>query len=73
MNFFVIMLLWQHILYLCTLFLVLGGKWTGYSQSTRTHFVYTVPEDSLLNPLKPAIEPYIAPTEFTLNFGCIFN
>ena len=34
MNFFVIILLWQHILYLCTLFLVQGGKWTGYSQST---------------------------------------
>ena len=30
MNFFVIILLWQHILYLCTLFLVQGGKWTGY-------------------------------------------
>ena len=28
MNFFVIILLWQHILYLCTLFLVQGGKWT---------------------------------------------
>ena len=27
MNFFVIILLWQHILYLCTLFLVQGGKW----------------------------------------------
>ena len=26
MNFFVIILLWQHILYLCTLFLVHGGK-----------------------------------------------
>ena len=25
---FVITLLWQHILYLCTLFLVQGGKWT---------------------------------------------
>ena len=31
MNFFVIILLWQPILYLCTLFLVQGGKWTGYS------------------------------------------
>ena len=29
MNFFVIILLWQHILYLCTLFLVQGGKWTS--------------------------------------------
>ena len=28
MNFFVIILLWQHILYLCTLFLVQGGKWS---------------------------------------------
>ena len=28
MNFFVIILLWQHILYLCTLFLVQRGKWT---------------------------------------------
>ena len=28
MNLFVIILLWQHILYLCTLFLVQGGKWT---------------------------------------------
>ena len=28
MNFFVIVLLWQHILYLCTLFLVQGGKCT---------------------------------------------
>ena len=28
MNFFVIILLWQHILYLCTLFLVQGGKCT---------------------------------------------
>ena len=27
MNFFFIILLWQHILYLCTLFLVQGGKW----------------------------------------------
>ena len=27
MNFFVTILLWQHILYLCTLFLVQGGKW----------------------------------------------
>ena len=27
MNFFVIILLWQRILYLCTLFLVQGGKW----------------------------------------------
>ena len=26
MNFFVIILLWQHILYLCTSFLVQGGK-----------------------------------------------
>ena len=26
MNFFVIILLWQHILYLCTLFLVQGDK-----------------------------------------------
>ena len=26
MNFFVIILLWHHILYLCTLFLVQGGK-----------------------------------------------
>ena len=26
MNFFVIILLWQHILYLCTLFLVQGGN-----------------------------------------------
>ena len=34
MNFFLIILLWQHILYLCTLFLVQGGKWNGYSQST---------------------------------------
>ena len=33
MNFFVIILLWQHILYLCTLFVVQGGKWTGYSQT----------------------------------------
>ena len=32
MYFFVIILLWQHILYLCTLFLERGGKWTGYSQ-----------------------------------------
>ena len=31
MNFFFITLLWQHILYLCTLFLVQGGKCTGYS------------------------------------------
>ena len=29
MNFFVIILLWQHILYLFTLFLVQGGKWTA--------------------------------------------
>jgi len=28
MNVFVIILLWQRILYLCTLFLVQGGKWT---------------------------------------------
>ena len=28
MNSFVIILLWQHILYLYTLFLVQGGKWT---------------------------------------------
>ena len=28
MNFFVIILLWQHILYLCTLFLVQGGNWS---------------------------------------------
>ena len=28
MNFFVIILLWQHILYLCTLFNVQRGKWT---------------------------------------------
>ena len=28
MNFFFIILLWQHILYLCTLFLVHEGKWT---------------------------------------------
>ena len=27
MNFFVIILLWQHFLYLCTLFLVQRGKW----------------------------------------------
>ena len=27
MNFFVIILLWQRILYLCTLFIVQGGKW----------------------------------------------
>ena len=27
MNFFIIILLWQHTLYLCTLFLVQGGKW----------------------------------------------
>ena len=38
MNFFVIILLWQHILYLCTLFLVQGGKWTGYGLS-RSVFV----------------------------------
>ena len=31
MTFFFIILLWQHI---CTLFLVQGGKWTGYSQFT---------------------------------------
>ena len=31
MNFYIIILLWQHILYLCTLFLVQGGKWTGQS------------------------------------------
>ena len=31
MNFFVIILLWQHILYFCTLFLVQGGKWTQVS------------------------------------------
>ena len=29
MNFFFIILLWQHILYLCTLFLVQEGKWTA--------------------------------------------
>ena len=28
-NFFVIVLLWQHIRYMCTLFLVQGGKWTA--------------------------------------------
>jgi len=28
MNFFVIILFWQHNLYLCTFFLVQGGKWT---------------------------------------------
>ena len=27
MNIFVLILLWQHILHLCTLFLVQGGKW----------------------------------------------
>jgi hypothetical protein len=30
-----------------------------------------VPEDSSLNPLKPTIETYIAPTEFSLHFGYI--
>ena len=29
MNIFVLILLWQHILHLCTLFLVQGGKWTA--------------------------------------------
>ena len=29
MNFFVIILLWQNVPYLCTLFLVQGGKWTS--------------------------------------------
>ena len=28
MNIFVLILLWQHILFLFTLFLVQGGKWT---------------------------------------------
>jgi len=28
MNIFVLILLWQHILHLCTLFLVQGGKWS---------------------------------------------
>ena len=37
MNFCVIILLWQHILYLCTLFLVQGGKWTGYSQGKKLY------------------------------------
>ena len=32
MNFFVIILLWQHIL-----FLVQGGKWTGYSLHEKQH------------------------------------
>ena len=31
MNIFVLILLWQHILHLCTLFFVQGGKWTGQS------------------------------------------
>ena len=36
MNFYFIILLWQDILYLCTLFLVQGGKWTGYSYAIET-------------------------------------
>ena len=35
MNFFIIILLWQHIMYLCTLFLVQGGKWTHEKQRTQ--------------------------------------
>ena len=40
MNFFVI-LLWQHILYLFMLFLVQGGKLTGYSSPLSTGVVYS--------------------------------
>ena len=31
MNFFVMILLWQHNLYLFTLFLVEGGKWSSFA------------------------------------------
>jgi hypothetical protein len=26
--------MWQHHVFVCALFVVQGGKWTGYSQST---------------------------------------
>ena len=41
MNFFIIILLWQRILYLSTLFLVQGGKWTVWKCLLRgTYYLY---------------------------------
>ena len=42
MNFFFIILLWQHIMYLCTLFLVQGGKWTLLRYYSREYIGETV-------------------------------
>ena len=44
MNIFVLILLWQHILHLCTLFLVQGGKWTvdGVARLMRSINTYRV-------------------------------
>jgi hypothetical protein len=36
MNFFVIILLWQNILYLCTLFLVQRGKWCPLVEAVKS-------------------------------------
>ena len=43
MKFFVIILLWQHSLYLCTLFLVQGGKWTLHEKQ-RTQIEDMLPQ-----------------------------